>query len=590
MRLLSLAAAMASAGLLAACGGSSGGSAAPAPAPVVPTTPVAVTLSGVVAKGAALPGATVTAKCATGTGTATTTSTGAYTLTITDGALPCVLEATASDASLVLHSVATGSADSATANITTLTELLVAQLSGQNPADYMASLDTSALAAAVTTSAVTTAQTAVVSTLTAAGVDASSIGNLVTGTLAAGTGAGYDGVLDSLQAAITAAGTTLAELTTTVATTAAGSTPSTTPAATPDTNSLPADLLLRPQAGNCAAVRSTTYRALQFKPSDTTNANDPVTTTDTFSFDTTTLTASYSDGSSETWTAAGNCSYTLDGGQSTITVSPAGVMVARMWNASTSNYRMGMAFPVQAQTVSTLEGSWNMLGWENNNGVNWGVNAGTFAVDSAGALTSAKCFEEAIDTAESACTTATTLLPVFSVNATGGFDLTSTDSADVWKDRVFAYRPGNGDLMLVLLNAKGQVNLATKVRTLGVPTVGEVNTGWNIAVNAGLVASDALSANTNTILTSDAATGAFTRSNQNVGSTQTFTQSLVNNVARNGYTHRIGEAVVASDGATVNVREMYSLKLRGTGLTAYYLPNSSTGNTSNARIGLSIKQ
>ena len=588
MRLLSLATAMASAGLLAACGGSSGGgAAAPAPAPAAPTT---LTLTGVVAKGAALTGASVTAKCATGTGSATSSGTGGYTLTITGGALPCVLEATASDASLVLHSVATGSADSATANITTLTELLVAQLSGQNPADYMASLDTSTLAAAVTTTAVNTAQTAVVSTLTAAGVDASSIGNMVTGTLAAGTGAGYDGVLDSLQAAITSAGTTLAELTTTVATTAAGSTPSTTPAATPDTNSLPADLLLRPQASNCAAVRGTTYRALQFKPSDTTNANDAVTTTDTFVFDTATLTATYSDGSSETWTAAGTCLYTLDGGQSTITVSPAGVMVGRMWNANTSNYRMGMAFPAQTQAVATLEGSWNMLGWENNNNLSWAVNAGTFAVNSAGALTSAKCFEETISTVESACTTSTTLLPVFSANANGGFDLTSTDSTDVWKDRVFAYRPGNGDLMLVMLNAKGQVNLATKVRTLGVPTVGEATTAWNIAVNANLLAGDALSANINTILSSNADTGAFTRTSQNVGNPQTFTQSLANNVARNGYTHRTAEAVVASDGATVNVREMYSLKLRGTGLTAYYLPNSSTGNTSNARLGLSIKQ
>ena len=579
---------MASAGLLAACGGSPSDSAAPAP--VVPSTPTTLTLTGVVAKGAALTGATVTAKCATGTGTATSNGTGGYTLTITDGALPCVLEATASDASLVLHSVATGSADNATANITTLTELLVAQLSGQNPAEYMASLDTSTLAAAVTTTTVSTAQTAVVSTLSAAGVDASSIGNMVTGTLAAGTGAGYDGVLDNLQAAITSAGTTLAELTTTVATTAAGSTPSTTPAATPDTNSLPADLLLRPQASNCAAVRGTTYRALQFKPSDTTNANDAVTTTDTFSFDTATLTATYSDGSTETWTAAGNCLYTLDGGQSTITVSPAGVMVGRMWNASTSNYRMGMAFPAQAQAVATLEGSWNMLGWENNNNLSWGVNAGTFGVNSAGALTSAKCFEEAISTVESACTTSTTLLPVFSANANGGFDLTSTDSADVWKDRVFAYRPGNGDLMLVMLNAKGQVNLATKVRTLGVPTVGEATTSWNITVNAGLLAVDALSANINTILTSNADTGAFTRTSQNVGNPQTFTQSLANNQPRNGYTHRTAEAVVASDGATVNVREMYSLKLRGTGLTAYYLPNSSTGNTSNARLGLSIKQ
>lgn len=91
MRFHSLAAALAGAGLLAACGGSTD---SPAASPTGP-----ITLTGVVAKGAALVSASVTAKCAVdgSAAPAITTDTGSYTITIAAGALPCVLEATSTD-------------------------------------------------------------------------------------------------------------------------------------------------------------------------------------------------------------------------------------------------------------------------------------------------------------------------------------------------------------------------------------------------------------------------------------------------------------------------------------------------------------
>ncbi|MBX3621014.1 MAG: hypothetical protein KF891_13670 [Rhizobacter sp.] len=594
MRYLPLVTALATAGLLAACGGSSG-SAAPA-TPTTPTPPASLTLSGVAAKGLALAGATITVKCASGTGTATADATGAYTLSITDGALPCVLEATSADASLVLHSVATGGATdaSATANITPLTELLVAQLVGQSPATFMAAADASALAGTVSSTAVSAAQASVVSTLGAAGVDTSALTDIVSGTLVAATGSttgnAYDQVLDALSAALTTAGTTLADLTTTVATTSAeaANTDPSTPVADADEAALPVELMLRPKADNCAALRSTSFVTFAMARSVTTGASDEVSTLDRFSFDAATLTATYADGSTEAWTAAGTCRYTKDAGQTTIVVAPSGVMVGRVWDAATSTFHVGLALPVQALAATDLAGSWNVLGLSTSNGSFVG-NAGTLEVGADGAVASARCFNDALTAPEASCTSETAFMPAFSAHAQGGFNLTSTDPSDPWKDRAFAYRTGRGDLMMVLLNAAGEVNFATRYRTGGLPTVDDVTTVWNLATNLNLVA-DALNANIHTIASVDANTGSFTRNTQTVGSAVTHVQTLSVNTPRNGYAHRSAATVTASDGSTVNVREMVSLKLRGTGLTAYYLPNTSSGASSNARLGLSVKQ
>ncbi|MFZ2650529.1 MAG: hypothetical protein WA210_10550 [Burkholderiaceae bacterium] len=586
MRLHSLAAALACAGLFAACGG---GSSSPSPATTGP-----VTLTGVVATGAALANASVTVKCSTGTGTATSSSSGAYTATITGGVLPCVLEATGGGNSL--HSVATGSGTSATANITPLTELLVAQLSAQNPATFYQT-NTATLATTVTTTTVATAQTAVVGTLSAAGVSTSSITNMVTDPLVAsvgGTGGNaYDGVLVALQNTLTTAGTTLAQLTTAVATGAAGTAAGApgTPATATDTASLPADLLLKPQASNCAALRSTTYRSFGFEPSSTTGPSDPVTSADTFVIDAANAagpTITNSDGSIDNLTAdpTDKCKFSWNPGPTpnVVTVSPAGVLVARIYDDVTLNYSVGMAFPLQTIPLSALAGTWNVLGWEGNAGV-FGVSAGTVVVNSSGAVTSTRCFDppDFINTIESNCITDTTLLPFFSARANdanganGGFDLTSTDPADVFKDRGFAYRAGNGDLMMALLSADGSFNLITQYRTQNLPTVGNVTTRWNFDIDTALLANLPLAANTHTIISLDAAPGSFTRSTAPAGTTVSHPEHLARNIARNGYTHRTGETgVIASNGSTVNVREFYSMGLRGMGVTPVFLPANAT--------------
>jgi len=594
MRLLHIATAMTSVGLLAACGGSPSDSPAPAPAP---GTPASITLTGVVAKGAALASAVVTTKCATGTGTATSSSTGGYTITITGGVLPCVLEATSSDAATVLHSVATATAGStaATANITTLTELLVAELAGQNPTAYMAGLSTASLSTTVTTATVSTAQAGVVSTLTAAGIDTSAIGNMVSGTLVAAstgtTGNAYDLVLDNLLASLTAGGTSFSQLVDTMVL----SSPNAPSGGSTGVATLPPALLLKPQASNCAALRSADYRLLKIAPSLTTGAADPVTAAVTMSFDATTLTATFGPNDTQTLTAAGNCQYTTpDGGD--VVVSPSGVIVVRTFvgadDDTTSDggkVRMLIAVPVQSIAVAELEGDWNLLDWDFESAGVQAPHADVIHVNASGAVTSSKCNADALNTAAASCTSESTPLPVFSAHAEGGFTLASNNTSDVWSSRFFAYKAGNGALMLVGLDAQGELSIGTKVQTLSLPSIGRVTTSWNIAISSATVA-DALSTTTNTITGANVDTGIVTRNSQNGTSTFTVPQQMAYNTPRAGLLRRTPETVTASDGSSATVREGYFLSMPALGLTAYVLPDNIAGAGNNARFGMSVNQ
>ena len=601
MRKLSLIAALASAGILVACGGSSGGDAPAGNGNDNNGGATGITLTGVVAKGAALAGATVTAKCASGTVTPVTSGAdGSYTLTIADGTLPCVLEATGTgaDAALVLHSVATGTS-SATANITPLTELLVAQLTGQDPAAFMAGASASDISAEVTSTDIGTAQSAVLGTLTAAGVDTSAITNVVSGTLVAATGStsgnDYDVVLDNLAAALSTGGSTLAQLTETVATTAAASQTggSSTPPA--ETSPLPADLLLRAKASNCDSLRSTTYRIVKLTSSSTVDDTSPFTALETASFDASTLTATFPDSSTLAFTPNGNCRYTLPEGEAI--VSPAGVMVLRhMVGADDDSvgagdrdaYRLMIGLPVQqGHQLTDLAGTWNFIGMDRD--VTAVPSGGTLVVDANGVITSERCFNDPLNTAEASCTVTANPAVALATHADGGFTLTSTDAADPWVDRVFTFRAGNGELLLLTINNHGEFAFGTRRHELPLPTVGDVQGNMTVLADGNMVAGDALQTHTHTIASVDAATRTVVR-NTAVGSgTVTHPQTLVYDDARIGYLRRNGGAVVASDGSSMNVRPMRALPLRGVGLTAVYLPNTLNNGSSNARFAVTVR-
>jgi hypothetical protein len=592
-----LALALLGAGLLTACGsggGSDGGVVDPPP-PVAP----GITLAGVVAKGAALANVSVAVTCATGTGTATTGSSGSYSVTITGGALPCVLKATSSDGGTKLHSVAPASTSSSvTANVTPLTELVVAQLTGKDPATYVAAVVPSTLASTATASAVATAQTALASTLAAGGLNTSTAGDFISGTLVAAngstTGNAYDQVLDALNAKLVAGGSTLAALTATIA----ANSPAAPPPPPTDTGvaTLPADLLLKPKAANCASLASTRYQLIKLASSPTAT----VTAVDTVDFDAPTLTSRLPGTQTVvgTWTANGNCRYTSADGAD-IVVSPAGVVVARatiglddtsVAPAARGTKRMVVGLPVQTIAVADLAGNWNLLGWERPQNTSTtfdgtGVNA---TIASNGAITQARCGD--ITLPDASCTADTAGLPVFSANAAGGFNMTSTDPTDPYVDRAFAYRAGNGALMMAFIGAYGgDFFVGVKAQTLTLPAVGTVTANWNVDVRVTGLASDPLYYRTHTVASVNSTAGTLVRNTAADGSTVTAPQTLEYNKARDGYLHRVAATATASDGSLVNVREFWALPMRGFGLTGVYLPGTSgTGASSNAIFELSI--
>lgn len=197
--------------VLVACGGGGTSDSGEAAVPV--------RISGVVATGAALVEATVTARCASGpVVSATSGSGGDYALDVDARALPCLLEAVSANKTQTLHSVAIGSAENpaVTAHVTPLTELLVAQLAGVTPSSFMAKASTGTLGATITPANIASAQATVVSVLRLMGVSAAPITDVLRQPLVAASavqrGNAHDKVLDALAVAMRTSGATLADV------------------------------------------------------------------------------------------------------------------------------------------------------------------------------------------------------------------------------------------------------------------------------------------------------------------------------------------------------------------------------------------
>ncbi|MGJ7570924.1 hypothetical protein ACSFBX_10355 [Variovorax sp. RB2P76] len=139
-------------------GGGSGGGAGFPIGVISPTTPPtspepAVMSSGTAAVGLPIVGGQVAMKCASGTTmTAVTESTGAWQASARNSDYPCVIQVSGGTAGGVerttsLYSIASGPGVS---NITPLTDLFVAALSGQEPGAWFASVTNGALSGAIT--------------------------------------------------------------------------------------------------------------------------------------------------------------------------------------------------------------------------------------------------------------------------------------------------------------------------------------------------------------------------------------------------------------------------------------------------------
>jgi len=570
-------------GALAACGGGGGD---PGAAP-----PAGFTVSGTAATGAAFVGATVTLTDSTGasyTADALSGIDGHYTVTVPDSAKPpFVVEAVSADKSVILISVVAEKGDTTT-NITPITNLIASRLSPSgDPAKLAGELKvgTASFDAVALKLKVDEIITLLKPLRDAAG-DAS---DPLNGTLVA-DGTGADKVLDSLSITITPTSASAVDIVVAVkpAPNDTASTPPitftgggtnapivatvTVPSGTP---SVPADVALMPASSNCSALHSGTYRTV----SPNAFVLPDLLHYDTMTIDAATLAIAYfrdgNAGSTDTWIANGSCRYTFGNGKGDIVVSQAGVIVMRYGNGTSTSANVSISFPEQTHTQAELAGNWTALGIENTGNDVAPVYTGTAftaTIDAAGGMTAMRVCQNATTWDVTSCVDNPNGAPAITVNANGGYDLTENGKVG---GRVFAYRSGGGELMLVALGTDGSLDVLTKQRTNTLPTIGASKSGWNLYLSSALTMTSPVTEVSNIVVSVDTTAGTWLR-NQSSGATlaNTHPETFSLNTPRNGYNFRAGGTALAVDGTTANVSEITALSMRGMGFSPLLIPAS----------------
>lgn len=571
---------------LSACGGGSSGSSTPE------TTSLAIT--GTAATGAAIAAGTVQVKCASGTGTATTLADGTYSATVPNGSLPCAVRVTSG--TTVLHSVVTQPSASGAplvANITPLTELLVANVAGGDPSALFDTFDATAQARVTptaVTSAISTTLLSLQGTVDLTGVDP------LSGTLVAANGStagnAQDALLDQLRDALQSSGATLATLRTAVAT----ATP-TTAAAAP-----PALAQVATAATTCAALRSGTYRVIN--PHETTH--DVGYATYRLSLDAATLTLTdiepshqpaaplQPDRATLTPVAGAPCSFTLPGdfGTQTALVAPGGVIVVRSPSSSdaatgrTSLTRTSLLVPEGSYALSQLAGEWNYIGY-----IRDGALLPTVYNDQQLAYTG----------------TLNALFGKVNLNASGGFsalteciattcsEQPSTEAPQTLtphplggfssgSDRVFAFKTAGGAMAMFLLRPnEGGLAVFVRQSPLNLPAVGAVSEFREFEVGNGSFSwaplsngATALAERQLTVTATDVATQSFTR----LRASDSRVDTQVVNSPYPGLRYRA--AVVATGGQSAQAAAV-TMPLATGGLSFY-----ASATTANNFFGISV--
>jgi len=555
---------------LAACGGGSDGTDTQATAP---TPSPSLTLSGTAATGAALANAPVEARCSGGSGTATTGADGSFTVSnlAAGAALPCVLKVTGPAGAL--YSLATGTGTTVRANITPLTTLVLTHLAGGTAASYFEGWNASA-ASALTAAAAQQSVDAVKATLAAGGLDLAGT-DLLAGALVAATsssaGNAHDQALDALNARLAAAGTTLAELASSLAT--ANPQPLAGTPRPSNLAALPAELLLKPRATNCAALRSGSYRSIDLEVASTQDYPQgggfptlPV------SIDAAALTVT-DNGDTMRLIPAGDCRYTIADGQGAepdaeVLVTGAGVVLIRYLTENVNGvWRAAVVLPVQSHTLADLAGDWNQLAYDRDQSTNPHVlRTSTGTLSATGAISGrTRCTGLA-----TGCAADTSTARV-AADGAGGFYL----EGDGWRDRLYAYRAGGGEFMLLSVTPDGEVGFFTRKQARTLPAVGDASEGWqfSIAPSGGsavsFTASTAVNPFKSTVVSVDASQMRYVR-HAVIDQTANVTrpETLVLNSPRDGFVQRLAASgVVRSDGVPSTVNEWVGLPLRGMGFT-----------------------
>lgn len=512
------------------------------------TQPAPLTLSGTAATGKAIAGKQVQAKCSTGSGSTTSNADGSYRIEIAGGSAPCVIAVDAGNAT-TLHSVVEGSGSgSVTANVTPLSELVVARLNGGSAAALFADFGAAAQARVTATGladALGVVRSALQGTVELSGVDP--LKDALVAATASAAGNALDGKLDALQAALAAAQTTLAEVAAAVAVNG--------PVAAP------VRTMLRPAAAGCAGLRSGRYVALSPVSNDT---SAPLSKT--VEIDATTLVAAIQ-GTLNTLTLAddGGCTYSEpDDGQSSTKwlVAKSGLMVSR--ETITSGANAGQVFvnavlvPQQEIPISELTGTWNFIDHFRETTTSSLVpEHGTVTIDVAGTITAMT----GCDTAQT-CTTVTPDNDTFSVHPDGGLGV-GGDAVNP-PSRAFAFKTPDGQLSMFLKYSAGRgMMVLSKQASLPLPAVASVANVWDFTV-AGSGLASALTTSTYTITAIDANAHTYTR----IRAADNRIDSFEIDDPRTGMRSRATNTCTAN-GAAIACSGIVVLPLPGTGVTVY---------------------
>jgi hypothetical protein len=474
--------------LMAGCGGGGGDGG----------TTSNVLLSGTAATGAALANATVDVKCAAGTGTATTNTTGGYTVTVTDGKLPCIIKVSGTNSNGVavsLHSIAdagsaSGSDVTATANVTPVTEMIVAQLLAALPGDAFANFNPQQ----VTAEALDKAADTIVAALKTAGIDLGTIDPLKdplvpkTGSTA---GNAYDVLLDNLAEKI---GPEALPLVVSQIANAA------TTNSTEGLNNAIAAVAGGTLEG-CASAVSGKYRVIDY-----TGATQVV------QIDFSKMKViSGSDEITVTANSAQACEINVEDGNGTVVVfGPSGVGALR------DNYTIGYVFPVQTLAFADIQSEWTFVesGKEESGAAVHFMGKIKFNADRSISL----CEYDVAGGITSTCTPDTETGTVAD-GTDGGLVLNYGDAPA----KFYGYRTPSGHLTLFGTNNPAG-NTGSIMQThfvavkagvaTGMPTLNDVRPTWGLLMRTGTggaLFSAPLTRDTQTITKVDAATSTYTR-------------------------------------------------------------------------------
>ncbi|NUT13027.1 MAG: hypothetical protein HOQ33_00805 [Cupriavidus sp.] len=514
---------------LSACGGGSD-STAPSATPDTPATPT-TKVSGTAAVGAALPNATVQAKCASGSGTATTAADGTFEISIPDAKRPCVLSVTTPDGATLHSVVEEGSGMNAVANITPLTELITASLAGGNTKAFFDSFDAAAqskLNADGLSGAIEAVKLILSGTIDLAGMDP------LKDTLVAAhgdkPGNALDQRLDTLGTALASSKTSISDLSDAVASNK-GSTDG-------------IKTLLNPASATCATYRSGKYQKVDL------TAN----TIQRFTVDAVALTRTNdATSASEQFEANASEACRFGNTDARLLVSKSGIGLERRAGAPS------LLIPEQTIPLSELAGDWVAMSFERDtNPGPYGSGLIQFSVDGAGKFT------KAVDCGKSGCGQPwpASDLPTFSAKDDGGFDLTDTSGTA----RAFGFKGVDGQLALVIVHANGFMVARHPVARV-LPALGFTNAYWDAVVNA--AGGTDITTFSNTVTAVDTTAHTYTRQ-RNDGRIDTW----YDNVPFAGLRYR---PAVAPVNGIPGAAEAISMSLSNTGLSIAI--NASSANS-----------